>query len=124
MQDCGEFFREIARGRATDESFGCGQQGSVAGEPGRIAGPQTIGVETDDLTKGVETATMRVAGQIVELLELSENGEVDMRAESTFQVGEGCDFVVEEQLAQRIGGESERSHNVMVSTERAIQSKL
>jgi hypothetical protein len=67
---------------------------------------------------------MRVAGQVVEFLELSENGEVDIRAESTFQVGEGCDFVVEEQFAQRIGGESERSHNVIVPTKRSIQSEL
>jgi len=56
MQDCGQFFREITRGRATDESFGRGQQSSVAGEPGRIARPQTIAAETDDLTKGIETA--------------------------------------------------------------------
>lgn len=67
---------------------------------------------------------MRVAGQVVEFLELSENGEVDIRAESAFQIGEGCDFVVEEQFSQRIGGESERSHNVIVPTERGSQSKL
>src|SRR5215471_1145643 len=118
MQDFGQFFRKITRGGTTDECLGCGQQGTVAGEPGRMAGPQTIGSETGDLTKGVKTAAMRIAGQIVKLFELSENGNVDARAESSFQIRKGCDLVVEQQLSQRIRRETERSHNVIVSTER------
>ena len=51
-----------------------------------MAGPQTIGCETSDLTKGVKTAAMRIAGQIVKLFELSENSNVDARAESSFQI--------------------------------------
>src|SRR5258708_27052022 len=94
-------------------------QGAVAGEPGRIAGPQTMWSEAGDLTKGVKAAAMRVAGQVVEFFQLSENGEVDIRAERSFQTGKGCDFVVE-QLSQRIGGEQERSHNVIVSTKRCL----
>ena len=107
-----------------DESFGCGQQGSVAGEPGRCAGPQAICSETGDLAKSVETTAMRVAGQVVELFKLAENGEVDVRAKGTFQIGQSCDLVVKEQFSQRIGGESERSHNVIVATEAAPQSTL
>jgi hypothetical protein len=60
---------------------------------------------------------MRVAGQVVEFFELSENGKVDVRAEGTFQIGQGCDFAVEQQLSQRIGRERERPHNVIVATE-------
>ncbi len=104
MQDGGQFFRKISRDRVADERFSGGQEGTVAGEPGRLAGPQTIGSEMGDLTKRVETATMRVAGQVVELFELSKNGKVDIRAEGTFQVGKCCDFVVEQQLSQRNGG--------------------
>ena len=48
------------------------------------AGPQAIGSETGDLAKRVEAAAMRVAGQVVEFFELSEHGEVDVRAEGTF----------------------------------------
>src|ERR1039457_7144645 len=110
MQDLRQFFRKISRDRVADERLGGGQQSPVAGEPGRLAGPQTIGSETGDLTKGVETAAMRVAGQVVELLELSENGKVHVRAEGTFQVGKCCDFVVEQQLSQRIGRKREKSH--------------
>ena len=55
-----------------------------------------------DLAKSVETAAMRVPGQVIEFFELSENGEVDVGAEGAFQIGKSCDFVVEEQLSQRI----------------------
>jgi len=45
---------------------------------------------------------MRVAGQVVEFFELSEHGEVDVRAEGAFQIGKRCDLVVKEQLSQGI----------------------
>jgi len=77
-----------------------------------------------DLAKSVETAAMRVAGQVVELFELSENGDVDVRAEGPFEIGKRCDFVVEQQLSQRIGREGERSHNVIVAIHKSIQSTL
>ena len=51
----------------------------------------------------VETAAARIAGQVVELFELSKNGEVDIRAEGTFEIGKRCDFVVEQQLSQKNG---------------------
>jgi hypothetical protein len=103
VQDRRQFFRKISRDRATDEGLGGGQQGTVAGEAGRCAGPQTIGTETGDLAKSVETAAMRVAGQVVEFFELSENGEVDVRAEGTFQIGKGCDFVTEQRFRNESG---------------------
>ncbi len=81
MQDGGQFFRKISRDRVADERFSGGQEGTVAGEPGRLAGPQAIGSEAGDPTKSVVTAAMGVAGQVVELFELSENGKVDIRAE-------------------------------------------
>ena len=119
VQDHRQFFGKISGDRATDERLGCGQQSTVAGEPGRRAGPQAIGSETGDLAKSVETTAMRVAGQVVEFFELSEDGEVDVRAEGTFQIGKCCDFVVEQQLSQRIRREGERSDNVIVATERS-----
>src|ERR1700731_445128 len=124
MQDRGQLFGKISRYRATDQRLSGGQQGAGAGEPRRLAGPQTIGSEAGDLTKSVVTAAMRVAGQVVELFELPENGEVDVRAKGTFQIGQGCDFVTEQQLSQRVGRKRERSHNVIVSTERPSQSRL
>ena len=66
---------------------------------------KAIGSETGDLAQRVEPATVRVAGQVVELFELTENGEVDVGTEGSFQIGKGCDFVVEQQLSQGIKGE-------------------
>ena len=67
---------------------------------------------------------MRVAGEVVELFELSENGEVDVGAEGAFQIGKDCDSVVEQQLSQGIRREGERSHNVIVATDAVFESTL
>jgi hypothetical protein len=123
VQDRRQFFRKISRDRATDEHLGGGQQGTVTREPGWRAGPQAIGSEAGNLAKRVETAPMRVAGQVVEFFELSEDGEVDVGAEGTLQIGKR-DLVMEQQLSQGIRREGERSHNVIVTTERALQSTL
>lgn len=63
------------------------------------AGPQAISAETGDLAKSVETAVMRIAGHVIEFFELSEDSEIDVGAEGTFQIGQRCDFVVEQQLS-------------------------
>ena len=94
VQDRGQLIGKISGDRATDERLGGGQQGTVARKPSGRGGPQAIGSETDDLAKSVETAAMRVAGQVVEFFELSEDGEVDFGAEGPFQIGKGCDSVV------------------------------
>ena len=124
VQDGRKFFRKISRDRAADGRLGGGQQGTVAGEPGRRTGPQTIGSEASDLAKCVETATVRVAGQVVKFFELSENSEVHLRAEGTFQIGKRCNLVAQQQFSQGIRREGERSHNVIVTTKRIVQSRL
>src|SRR5688572_10724458 len=95
MQGVAEFSGKYARGRAVDERFSGVQQRTVAREPGRIVRPQAIGSETGNLTKGVKTAAMRLAGQIVEVLEFPEHGEIDLSAEGTLEVRERGDFVTE-----------------------------
>src|SRR5258708_39260489 len=124
MQDRGQFFGKISRVRAADERLGGGQQGTVAGEPSRRGGPQAISSETGDLAKRIETAAMRVAGQVVEFLELSEDSKVNVCAKGPFQIGKGCDFVAKQQLSQGIRREGERSHNVIVAIGEAFQSRL
>src|SRR5439155_2885238 len=124
MRDRGQFFRKVSRDRTADECLGSGQQSTVTGEPGRRARPQSIRSETRNFAESVETAAMRVAGQVVELFEFPENSEVDVRAEGKFQVGKRSDSVAEQQFSQGIGRESERSHNVIVATEATFQSKL
>ena len=63
---------------------------------------------------------MRVAGEVVQFLELSEHGEVDIRAQGAFQIGECCDLVLEQQLSQAIRREGKRSHNVIVAIVKII----
>jgi hypothetical protein len=77
-------------------------------------GPQAIDSETGNLTKGIETATMRITRQIVELLEFPEHSEIDIATEGALQVGEYRDFVAKQQFSQGIGREGGRSHNVIV----------
>ena len=63
MQRRRQFLRKISRDRFTNERLGSSQQGTVTGETRGRAEPQTIGSETGDLAKSVETAAMKVAGQ-------------------------------------------------------------
>lgn len=105
VQGLSEFFGEHAGRRSINECFGGGQQRTVSREPGRIAGPQAIGSETSNLTKGIETAAMRVTRQIVEFPEFPEHGEIDIATEGTLQVGERRNFVAKQQLLRRASEE-------------------
>ena len=87
VQDVGEFFGKHACGRSIDERFGGGEQRTVAGEPGRITGPQAIRAKTSNLTKGVETTAVRIARHIVKFLEFPKHGEIDVGTEGALQVG-------------------------------------
>jgi hypothetical protein len=72
------------------------------------------------LVSAPEAAAMRIDGHVIEFFELSEDSEVDVGAEGTFQIGQRCDFVVAQQRPQRIRRECERSHNVIVATEPSV----
>ena len=67
---------------------------------------------------------MSVAGQIVQELQLTKDGEVGSGAESAFEFGHGRDFVAQEVLAKGVGIEGEWSHNVIVPTNLAFNSEL
>ena len=46
-------------------------------KPDRFMRPQPIGVEAGNLAERLVTSAMRIAGEIVELLQLSEHGHAD-----------------------------------------------
>src|SRR5215472_2070826 len=93
VQDPSQFGSEVPAGGAMDESFGRGQQGAETGEPNVALRPQAVVVETGDLPQGIESAAMRVAGQVIEGFEFPEDGEVDGGAEGLLEFIEGGDFV-------------------------------
>lgn len=76
MESGREFVGEITAWRLTDEGLGGGQQGAVAREPDILEGPQAVVIEASDGRERIETASMRVTGQVMELLELAEDGEI------------------------------------------------
>ena len=57
---------------------------------------------------------MRVTGEIVQPFELAEDRDTHGSAEGLFEFVEGGDFAAQEGLAQRVGEEGSRSHNVRV----------
>jgi hypothetical protein len=87
-------------------------------------GPQTEVVEADGVAEGVVTSAMSIAGKVIQELELSKDSEVGGSAESRFEFGQGGDFVTQEMLAESLGVEGERAHNVRVPTRGAFHSEL
>jgi len=84
------------------------------------SGPQAGIVEAGGLAKSVVAVAVGVAGKVIEELEFAEDGEVGGVGESESKFGQGSDLVAEEVLADGLGIEGERSHNVIVPTDRRL----
>ena len=87
-------------------------------------GPQADVVEAGGFAEGIVTAAMGLAGKVIQEFELSKDGEVSAGAEGSFEFGQSSDFVAQEMLAESLGIEGERAHNVIVPTRRAFLSEL
>src|SRR5712692_155455 len=107
---------EKALRRAIHEGFDGGQQGAVAGKTNGLVGPQAVVVEAGDFAQGVVAAAVGVAGEVVELPELAQDGEAGRSAEGLLQFGQRGDLVTGQVLADQLGVERERPHNVIVPT--------
>jgi hypothetical protein len=59
---------------------------------------------------------MGIAGEVIQELELSKDGEVGAGTESSFEFGQSSNFVAQKMLAENLGGEGEWAHNVIVPT--------
>jgi hypothetical protein len=112
----GKLLGEIALGGLLDKRLGRSRQRSVTRKPSRTVRPESIRVEAGDLAKGIEAAAMGIAGQVAEFLEFAEDGQVDRRAESSFEIRKGRRLGANQEPAQRLGGEDGSSHNVRVTT--------
>jgi hypothetical protein len=65
-----------------------------------------------------------IAGEVIQELELSKDGEVGAGAESSFEFGQSSDFVAQEMLAESLRVEGGWAHNVIVPTRRVFHSEL
>src|SRR5215475_2297335 len=67
-----------------DEGFHGRQQRSIAGEPCRLVRPEALVVKMSNLGESIVTATMRIAGQVIQWFQLAKHGEADICAKSIF----------------------------------------
>ena len=114
VQGARQFIGEISARGTIDECLGGGQQRAELREPDVCLRPQSVVVEAGDFTQGIVSAAMGVAGEVIQRLEFAEDRDIDGGAEGLFQFVEGGDLVAQQQRAQFIGAEGERSHNVIV----------
>ena len=124
MQALGQFFGKIALRGVLHPDLGGGEQRAVTGEPHSLLRPKSIGGEAGDLTQRVVASAMGIAGEIVELFEFSEDGQVDLGTERALEFIEGGHLVLEQVLTQDIGVKEGWSHNVIVPTKSISGSTL
>ena len=116
MESVGQLIGVGAVGGGQDKGFDGGQQRAVTREPDAFVGPDSSVIKAGDFGQRVEASALRVAGQITELLELAENGEVDGSAEHAFEFGQIGDAMAAQMLAEDRGGKDGWSHYVRVPT--------
>src|SRR5713101_2932248 len=116
VEDVGQFVSEPTARGVIDEGFDGGNQSAVTGKPNCIVGPQACVVEARSFAKGIVTATMGIAGEVIQEFELAKDGEVGTGAEGSFKFGQRSDFVAQEMLAESLVVEGEWAHNVIVPT--------
>jgi hypothetical protein len=124
MDNVGQFIGEPAVRGLVDEGLDGGDERAITRKPNRIVGPQADVVEAGGFAEGIVTTAMGIAGEVIQELELSKDGEVGAGAESSFEFGQSGDFVAQEMLAESLGIEGEWAHNVIVPTGRVFQSEL
>ena len=67
---------------------------------------------------------MGIAGEIVQLLQFSKDGQVDLGTESALEFAEGGHLGLEQVSTQDVGAEERWSHNVRVPIRSIPQSAL
>jgi hypothetical protein len=75
MENVGQFIGEPAVGGLVDEGLDGGDEGAITRKPNCIVGPQADVVEACDLAQGIVTAAVGIAGEVIQELELSKDGE-------------------------------------------------
>ena len=81
-----------------------------------MEGPKAMGIETSDTRQSVETASVGIAGKVMELFELAEDGKFGGGTERALQIGQRGDFVAEQELLQSGSWKSDGAHNDSIAT--------
>src|ERR1022692_2306530 len=124
VQSVGKIAGKETLTRTVDESFDSCQQSAIAGKPNRLMRPKTRIIEVSDLVEGVIAATMGIARQVLQMLQLPEHCHVRIRVQSTLQLGKGRDFMATQILAQSLGIKADWPHNVRVPSKWRDLSEL
>jgi len=124
MENVGQRSGEPAVRGLVDEGLDGGDEGAITGKPNCLVGPQADVVEAGGFAEGIVTAAMGIAGEVIQELKLSKDGEVGAGAESRFEFGQSSDFVAQEMLAESLGVEGAWAHNVIVPIEMLDESEL
>src|SRR5213596_4310480 len=88
LEEVGQFRGVVAVGGTLDEGFHGVYQRAVTREPDAFVRPPPTSIEARDFLKGVEASAMAVAGEITEVLQLAEDGEIDRGAEDPLELGQ------------------------------------
>jgi hypothetical protein len=124
MENVGQFIGEPTARGLVDEGLDGGDEGTVTGKPNCIVGPQADVIEAGGFAEGIITAAMGIAGEVIQELEFSKDGEIGAGAESSFEFRQSGDFVTQEMLAESFGVQGEGAQNVIVPTRRTFHSEL
>ena len=119
-----QFIGEPAAQRLVDEGLEGGHQRAVTRKPDGIMRPQASIIEAGNFPERIVPSAMSIAGQVVERLEFSKDGEIGGGAEDLLEFWQGSDSVPQEVLAEELGVEEEEAHNVRVPTVSTFQSEL
>lgn len=110
----GQFRSVVAIGGAVDTSLHGRQQRAMPGKPNRFMRPQPVIIKAGDFGQRVEAPAMGVAGEVVELLQFPEDGEIGLGAQDSFQFGQIGDLSPVDVSLQKGGVEGSGAHNVRV----------
>ena len=105
MENVGQFIGEPAVRGLVDEGLEGGDEGAITGKPNCIVEPKAEVVEAGGFAERIVTTAMGIAGEVIQELELSKDGEVGAGTESRFEFGQSSDFVAQEMLAESLGGQ-------------------
>src|SRR5713101_7084962 len=81
VQGARQFIGEISARGTIDEHFGGSQQRAETREPDVCLRPQPMLVKTGDFAQSIVSATMGIAGEVIQRFELAEDSDVDRGTE-------------------------------------------
>src|SRR5437667_11691848 len=89
VEDVSEITGEKAPWRMIDKMFNSQKQRTVTGEPHRLVRPEATIVEMSDFLERVIASAVRVSGPVIQQLEFSEHGDVNVSSQNPLRLRRG-----------------------------------